>query len=103
MPADRNSNWDRAAGPRHRALGRFRARDLRSPGHVADVAEERAAPSKGVSRDERFDRLLLDMARMRRAPGETVETPPGAALSSPLSEEPPRPSGSPMPWAPGKS
>lgn len=29
--------------------------------------------AKGVSHDERFDRLLLDMAKMRREPGETIE------------------------------
>lgn len=36
---------------------------LYAAGEQADVAEERAALSKGVSRDERFDRILLDMAR----------------------------------------
>ena len=46
---------------------------LYAAGDRADIAEERAALSKGVSRDERFDRLLLDMAKMRRAPGETLE------------------------------
>jgi hypothetical protein len=46
---------------------------LYTAGEQADIAEERAALSKGVSRDERFDRLLLDMARMRRTPGETLE------------------------------
>lgn len=46
---------------------------LYAAGEEADIAEERAALSKGVSRDERFDRLLLDMAKLRRAPGETLE------------------------------
>ncbi len=36
---------------------------LYAAGEQADVAEERAVLSKGVSRDERFDRILLDMAR----------------------------------------
>lgn len=37
------------------------------------MAEERPALSTGVSRDERFDRFLLDMDWMRRSPGGTME------------------------------
>lgn len=46
---------------------------LYAAGELADVRELESAMSKGVSRDERFDRLLLDMAQMRRTPGETLE------------------------------
>lgn len=46
---------------------------LYAAGEQADIAEERTALSKGVSRDDRFDRLLLDLAKMRRTPGETIE------------------------------
>lgn len=42
-------------------------------GHAADVAEESVALEKGVSGDPRFDRLLMDLARMRKRGGETVE------------------------------
>ncbi|MEZ6016525.1 MAG: hypothetical protein R3F49_15515 [Planctomycetota bacterium] len=42
-------------------------------GHAADVAEERVALAKGASGDERFDRLLFDIARLRKRAGETVE------------------------------
>lgn len=50
-----------------------RMQKLYALGQAADVAEEREALSKGVSRDERFDRLLVSMAKMRRTPGETIE------------------------------
>lgn len=55
---------------------------LYAAGEQADIAEERAALSKGVSRDERFDRLLLDMAKMRREPGETIEAAASRLLTT---------------------
>ncbi len=50
-----------------------RMQKLYDLGHAADVAEEHAIVSKGVSGDPRFDRMLLDCARMRKRAGETVE------------------------------
>ncbi|MBI1382577.1 MAG: hypothetical protein GC161_15985 [Planctomycetaceae bacterium] len=50
-----------------------RMQKLYDLGHAADVAEERVALAKGASGDERFDRLLVDMARLRKRAGETVE------------------------------
>lgn len=42
-------------------------------GHAADVAEEREALAKGTSGDPRFDRLLIDHARLRKRAPESVE------------------------------
>jgi len=50
-----------------------RMQKLYDLGHAADVAESSAALAKGVSGDARFDRLLMDLARMRKRAGETVE------------------------------
>lgn len=50
-----------------------RMQKLYDLGQAADMTEEREALTKGVSRDERFDRLLVSMAKMRRTPGETIE------------------------------
>ncbi len=50
-----------------------RMQKLYDLGHACDVEEEREALSKGVTRDERFDRLLVSIAKMRRTSGETIE------------------------------
>ena len=50
-----------------------RMQKLYDLGQAADVAESSAALSKGVSGDPRFDRLLMDHARLRKRAGESVE------------------------------
>jgi len=56
--------------------------DLYQAAEAAEVAEESAALEKGVSGDPRFDRLLMDLAKMRRAPGETIEGAAARLLTS---------------------
>ncbi len=60
-----------------------RMQKLYALGQAADVAEEREALSKAAP-DDRFYPLLLDLARMRKRTGETIE----AACARLLTEDP---------------
>ena len=56
--------------------------DLYTAGERADLAELETVLAKGVSRDERFDRMLLDLAALKKRAGESVEQCASRLLST---------------------